>query len=566
MTSTPRWCHAAVMALLLVTGCKQRQDPADRKPDPRTEVAPVPPRPAEPPIALSILYGSEKKTWLEQQLAAFNASKPTTKAGRPIVAAGKPIGSGEAMTAILDGTEKPDVFSPASSAYLTLLNQSWQSRDGHTKPLAPAGEPLVLSPIVIAMWRPMAEALGWPAKSLGWADILAVGRDPKGWARHGRPEWGAMKLGHTHPELSSSGLLSVLAIAYAGGRTTRGLTGADVPKLEPFMAGVEDSIVHYGKSTGFFADKMIERGAGYLSAAVLYENLVIESYGKRPPMPLVAIYPVEGTFWSDHPFSVLDAGWVDAADREAAGVLLAFLKAKQAQQQALAFGFRPVDPAIPISAPIDAAHGVDPKQPQTLLEVPDGATLEALLAAWRRTKKAADIVFVFDKSGSMSGRPLDEAKRGAKAFLGTLDARDEVTLMFFDSRVYPAYGPVAVGKAKAELEARIDGISAGGETAVYDAALAAYAALAARRGASAHRIRAVVLMTDGADNKSRRTLDALRAELRGEDRAATVFTIAYGAAPSRDALQGLAADGGGSFSEGDVGSIIQVYRDLASFF
>jgi Ca-activated chloride channel family protein len=324
--------------------------------------------------------------------------------------------------------------------------------------------------------------------------------------------------------------------------------------------------VHYGKSTGFFADKMIERGAGYLSAAVLYENLVIESYGRQPPMPLVAIYPVEGTFWSDHPFSVLDGDWVDGATREAAGVLLASLRAKPAQEQALALGFRPVDPAIPTGAPIDAAHGVDPKQPQTLLEVPDGATLEALLAAWRRTKKSADIVFVFDKSGSMNGKPLEEAKRGAKEFLATLDARDDVTLMFFDSKVYPPYGPVAVGKAKAELEGRIDGISAGGETAVYDATHAAYALLAARRKTSAHRIRAVVVMTDGADNKSARKIDQLRAELHGEDRAATVFTIAYGSATSRDALQALAADGGGSFSEGDVGSIIQLYRDLASFF
>jgi Ca-activated chloride channel family protein len=562
-----------VIALLLLAGCKQRTDEERKAPD-RTSPTPgssakpepPPPPPDGPPIALSILYGSEKKTWLEGQLAAFNASSPTTKDGRPIVATGKPLGSGEAMTAILDGTEKPDVFSPASSAYLTLINASWQSRDGHTKPLAPAGEPLVLSPIVIAMWKPMAEALGWPAKPLGWSDILAVSRDPKGWAKYGRPEWGGMKLGHTHPELSSSGLLSVLAIAYAGGKTTRGLAAADVPKLEPFMAKVEDAIVHYGKSTGFFADKMIERGAGYLSAAVLYENLVIESYGRSPPMPLVAIYPVEGTFWSDHPFGVLDAPWVDAANREAAAVLLAFLKGKPAQEQALALGFRPVDPAIPIRAPIDLAHGVDPKQPQTLLEVPDAATLEALLGAWRRTKKAADIVFVFDKSGSMTGRPLEEAKRGAKAFLGTLDPRDQVTLMFFDGKVYPPFGPVAVGAAKAELEARIDGISAGGETAVYDAAHAAYAALSARRGPSAHRIRAIVVMTDGEDNRSRRTLDELRTELRSEDRAATVFTLAYGPAPSRAALQGLATDGGGAFAEGDVGSILGVYRDLASFF
>jgi Ca-activated chloride channel family protein len=326
--------------------------------------------------------------------------------------------------------------------------------------------------------------------------------------------------------------------------------------------------VHYGKSTGFFADKMIERGADYLSAAVLYENLVIESYGKKPPMPLVAVYPVEGTFWSDHPYSVLDAEWVDAPAREAAGVLLAYLKGKPAQQAALALGFRPVDPAIPMGAPVDAAHGVDPKQPQTLLEVPDGPTLEALLAAWRRTKKSADIVFVFDKSGSMVGKPLEQAKRGAKEFLTTLDARDEVTLMFFDSRVYPPYGPVEVGKAREELERRIDGISAGGETAVYDATQAAYELLEKRRKISARRIRAAVVMTDGVDNKSTRKLEQLRATLASEDRAAAVFTIGYGAGAvgSREALTSLASDGGGSYSEGDVGSIIQLYRDLASFF
>jgi Ca-activated chloride channel family protein len=567
-----RWCHAATLLLPLAAAavaCSAKEElPAAGRPAGRgaDRGAGASSAAGGEPVAVTILYGSEKKTWLEQELLAFNASGQATRSGRPILASGKAMGSGEAMAAILDGTERPHVFSPASGAYVTLLNQAWQSRDGHTRPLAPAGEPLVLSPVVIAMWKPMAEALGWPGRPLGWADILAVGRDPRGWERLGRPEWGALKLGHTQPEQSSSGLLSVLAIAYAGAHATRGLAAADVPRIEPFLAGVEDAIVHYGKSTGFFADKMIERGPDYLSAAVLYENLVIESYARAPAMPLVAIYPVEGTFWAEHPFSVLDGDWVSAEEREAAAALLAFLRARPAQEQALALGFRPVDPAIPIGAPIDLAHGVDPKQPQTLLEIPDAGALDALLAAWRRTKKAADVVLVFDKSGSMAGRPLEEAKRGAKEFLTALDARDQVTLVCFDGRVYRPYGPVAVGGARVELAARIDGISAGGETAVYDATHEAYALLEARRRASSHRIRAVVVMTDGTDNRSARTLDDLRAELRGEDRAAAVFTIAYGAAPSRDALAALAADGGGSFAEGDVGSIIQIYRDLATFF
>ncbi len=560
-------CHVfAVMALLAGCGEKQRESARREPPDSLNSSAEPAGSGAGPVVEVSILYGSEKKSWLEEQIKAFNASQAR------VHVTGKPIGSGEATTAILDGTEKPTVYSPASSAYVTLLNQAWQSRDSHTKPIAAVGEPLVLSPIVIAMWKPMAEALGWPNKPLGWKAILEVGKNPKGWGAFKRPEWGTMKFGHTHPEYSNSGLLSVLAIAYAGAGSTRGIAAADLPKIEPFMAGVEDSIVHYGKSTGFFADKMIERGPSYLSASVLYENLVIESYAHTPapPMPLVAIYPVEGTFWSDHPYSVLDAGWVGAAQRDGANAFLSFLKAKPAQERALALGFRPVDRTIKIAAPIDAAHGVDPLQPQTLLEVPDGPMLDKLLATWKKTKKHADVVFVFDKSGSMLGDPLAAAKTGAKAFLETLDPRDQVTLVFFDHSVYPPFGPVEVGKSKVELVSRIDGISASGDTAVYDATQKAYELLAARRTAARHHIRAVVVMTDGQDNRSKTKLDQLRARLRGtgesSERVATVFTIAYGKAASTDALQGLATDGGGSFSQGSVESIIQIYRDIASFF
>src|SRR5882757_4458435 len=97
------------------------------------------------------------------------------------------------------GELKPHVFSPASGAYVALLNRSWLSQPGHTAPLSPAGEPVVLSPLVIATWKPMAEALGWPQKALGWKDLIKVNADPKGWGAHGHPEWGPFKLGHTHP-------------------------------------------------------------------------------------------------------------------------------------------------------------------------------------------------------------------------------------------------------------------------------------------------------------------------------------------------------------------------------
>ena len=73
------------------------------------------------------------------------------------------------------------MFSPASTAYLTVLNRGWMSdpKTPRTKPLAPTSEPLVLSPIVIAMWKPMAEAMGYPNTPIGWSDMLELINDPQ---------------------------------------------------------------------------------------------------------------------------------------------------------------------------------------------------------------------------------------------------------------------------------------------------------------------------------------------------------------------------------------------------
>jgi Ca-activated chloride channel family protein len=526
--------------------------------------------PAPPEVRLQVAYGSEKKTWMDEQVRAFEASAPKTKNGRPIRVMAGAYGSGEAVQGILSGELKPHVFSPASGAYLTLLNDSWLRTAGHTKAIAPAGDPLLLSPIVIAMWKPMAEALGWPGKRLGWADLLRVNGTPGGWRAFHHPEWGSFKLGHTHPEYSNSGLLSVLAEGYAGAHKARQLGAGDLEAkpVRDFVTAVEGTIVHYGKSTGFFADKMVERGPSYLSAAVLYENLIIESYSKPNPSgtPLVAVYPVEGTFWSDHPYSVLDADWVTADEREAATAFQAFLRARPAQERALQLGFRPADASIPIGAPIDVAHGVDAKQPQTLLEVPDAAVLRKLLEVWQSAKRSAEVTLVLDKSGSMNGRPLREAKAGARAFLTALHDSDEVTLLPFDHRLLPPTGPVALGSGRAVLLDAIEQIEAGGGTSLYDATAAAFAHSLELARKDRGRIHAVVVMTDGKDESSKMSLDALRLQLSIDDSPVKVFTIAYGSQADPRVLGSIADAARGSSLKGSAENIVQVYQEVAAFF
>ncbi|HSD87775.1 MAG TPA: VWA domain-containing protein [Kofleriaceae bacterium] len=557
-----RLVRGLVVVLAVVSACKKETAPTQETGQkPAVSVA-------VPPITLKIAYSSEKKAWMEEAVAAYERDNPKLPNGKPIKIEAKSYGSGEAATAIIDGSFQAHVYSPASAAYIAIINQQWLT--SHPKALVPAGDPVVLSPIVIAMWKPMAEALGWPTKDIGWKEVIRVSKDPKGWGSLGHPEWGAFKLGHTHPEFSNSGLLAVLAEAFAGAGKTRGLerTDLDAKATQDYLGAIENAVVHYGKSTSLFTDKMLETGPGYMSACVTYENLVIESYGKttQAPFPLVSIYPVEGTFWSDHPYSILDAEWVGADERAAAQAFLAYLKSKPMQLRALALGFRPADSSIPINAPVDAAHGADAKQPETLLELPNGQVLDHLLEVWRKEKKSADVMFVFDRSGSMRGDPLREAKAGAQAFLDGLGDRDSVSILFFDDKVGDPTPPALLGTSREKLKKQVESVFADGGTSLYDAISTGYAAVLARAKKEPGRIHAMVVMTDGNDENSTMKLEELQKKFNPENAPVKIFTIAYGEKADATVLEEIAKSAQGTNVKGTADTIVQVYRDMSAFF
>jgi Ca-activated chloride channel family protein len=527
-----------------------------------------------------LAFGSEKKTWLTDAIARFNDKSPRLPSGEQVRIEGQAVGSGAAVEDLVDGTIKAHAWAPASTMYRDVLARAWTAHQGALggkKEILDEGKSLVLSPVVLAMWKPMAQALGWPDKAIGWSDVLSLAKDPQGWSTKGHAEWGSFKFGHTHPEYSNSGTLSVLAEAYAALGQTRGLGKEALakPKVAAFMESIEQSIVHYGKSTGFFSDKMLARGPSFLSAAVLYENLVVDSY-TRPDfqnrdLDLVCIYPKEGTFWIDNPYYVLDAPWSDAPHREAALLFRSFLLGSEEQATAMTrFGFRPSDPKIAIAAPLDAAHGVNPKEPQTLLEVPGSDVVEAALSLWKKVKKTVDISFVFDRSGSMAGEPLKQAKRGALDFLAQLDARDRVSLLMFNDKVPDVGEPLLLADARDKLNQSVEGTFADGGTALYDAVAKAHDELAKLAKRAPKRTFAVVVLTDGKDEHSRLPLDGIKdlvkQPVEGSEASVRLFTIAYGSGADTKLLAELAESGGGAAFKGDAASIRQVYRDLAAFF
>ena len=511
-------------------------------------------------------YSPNQEDLVAPLIRRFNRERHRV-GGRVLRIDGEAISSGDAEAQIAKRVYKPALWSPASSLWGRLLDYQVDGRW-----VADDNPSLVRTPLVIAMWRPEAEALGWP-QPVGFHKILALARSRAGWAAYGLPAFGRFKLGHTNPDFSTSGLSFVAAQYYNATGKREGLTIADVtrPGVRANVRAIEQSIVHYGDTSAFFLDQLQKHGAGYVSAVAMEEVTLLDYNRTRPhrSMPLVAVYPAEGTFDFDNPLIALRAPWTTAAQYQGATAFSRWLAARVTPELAARFGYRPGSRRLAPVSPIDRAHLVDPRQPRRFLGLPDPRVLAAIKRAWRADRKAANVEIVVDTSGSMNDEgKLTHAREGLKLFLRQFSSRDRVGLIGFSENPYALVPIEEVALDRTALRAAVANLAAGGGTAVYDATAAGVEAVAALHDSS--RINAVVVLTDGEDNRSTRSVASLEEELkqRAEDqeRNIRVFTIAYGADANMDVLTQMAAAAGGEAFEGDPKEIAEVYRQISSFF
>jgi len=528
--------------------------------------------------------------------------------------------SGAGATALYEGWDEevdgplPVIWSPAASSWGAVVNRRLEERG--EAPFVPEDfDRFMLTPLVIAMPQPFAEALGYPEEQLGWSDILQLAQSQAGWAEFGLPEYGPFRLGKTNPNFSTSGLSALIAQTYAATGKTESLTTEDLanPAVVDYATTVESSVVHYGDTTLTFLNNMYredQRGTGltYVSAVAVEEKSVID-YNRgnpdgvldpgeepRPPrVPLVAIYPEEGTLFSDNPFFVLTAPWVEDDEAEGARRFAEFVGRPENQERVLEFGFRPANPDVPVGDPVTAANGVDPSQPSTLLEVPQPDVMIELLDRWEDQRKRAKVMLVIDVSGSMSEGAdpesgpfptrLDLAKQAAINALELFAEDDEVALRIFTTDIQGTgdtsqtfldlvpYGRIADNRE--ELRRRIDGLIPLNGTPLYDVTGESYET--AVENFDPTRINAVVLLTDGVNDDGEvdddeRQLDELLAELRASSegqasRPVRVFTIAYSQDADGGALRRIAeASAAASYQSTDPTSITQVLTAVVSNF
>jgi len=515
---------------------------------------------------VTFAYSPEKEGLLKPLIAAYNTSNAEAD-GKPVFVVGENVSSGDAQLRIARGTYKPTAWSPSSSMWGRLLNF-----EADQPLVADENASIVRTPLVIAMWEQMAKALGHPKKQIGFADILKLARSNQGWGAFGHPEFGDFKLVHTNPDFSTSGLSAVVAEYYAATGKKEGLQTSDIKKARAQVKDIEQSIVHYGDTTLFIADQLRKSGPGYASAVAMEEATLVDFNQRRNGQgKLVAIYPKEGTFFSDNPYITLKAPWVTAQQKAGAESFGKYLADNVDASKAATYGFRPseLDPKS-LQAPLTAANGVDPKQPKRPLSLPEPRVLAAIKDAWRRDRKPANVLLVLDTSGSMTQENrLENAKRGLGTFLKEVAPQDNVGLTIFSDRVQKIEPIAPIGSNRGKLRQVVSNLIADGGTAIYDATAAGVAQVKQRADRS--RINAVVLLTDGEDTDSTRSVDEVVRELEAQgdsSRRVRVFTIAYsaGAAGAAESLEQIAGASGGKAYVGKTSDIESVYRSISSFF
>jgi Ca-activated chloride channel homolog len=473
--------------------------------------------------------------------------------------------SGDTESALVRGTGKPDVWSPAGSFWGRLANLQADKRY-----VADDNPSIVRTPLVIAMWEPMARVLGWPRKQISFDDIVRLAVAPNGWASVGKPEFGRFKYVHTNPDSSTSGAEAVTGSYYAVVNKREGLTKDDVKQAAPKVKDLERAIVHYGDSTLFIEDQLCKGGLAYASAAAMEETTVIDFNRRRcQSTKLVSLYPVEGSFVSDSPFIVLDAPWVDSKKRDAAGKLQKFLAENVTPELAGQSGFRSGDEEAAPAGLVSDQYGADPKQPRRTLVLPEPEVLNSVLTTWRRDRKPARVELVLDNSGSMAqeGR-LDQAKQGLQEFFKQVAPQDEIGLTKFSSSVTELVKAAPFRDNENPLKRAVNDIIPEDETSLYDATIFGVDTIKAI--ADDEHINAVVILTDGQDTRSQHSrnqvLQRLQQEGQAESGGVRVFTIAYGSDARKKELNSFAEASGGKGFTASTDDIVQVYRSISSFF
>ena len=160
------------------------------------------------------------------------------------------------------------------------------------------------------------------------------------------------------------------------------------------------------------------------------------------------------------------------------------------------------------------------------------------------TKQAINLCVVVDRSGSMAGEKLEQAKRSCLEIWNSLTPEDNFSILAFDTEVISVVSPQT---PRSEVSERITSLGPGGST---NLSKGWYLGLLELQSYGSERhINRIILLSDGQANEGEQKSAVLAAEsARARDELSiTSSTIGIGDDFQEDILSALARESGGRF-------------------
>lgn len=178
------------------------------------------------------------------------------------------------------------------------------------------------------------------------------------------------------------------------------------------------------------------------------------------------------------------------------------------------------------------------------------------VSSLEKERTAIDVVLLIDVSGSMRGTPLADAQAAARRFVDSMGPSDRIAVVAFSTE------PVILQQFtsdRAALYAAVDGLVAGGETALYDGLVQAASVV----GGSAATERYIVALSDGGDTLS--INPAENAARAVADAKAPVYAVALESPEYNPAtLEGIArASSGRMTAAADSAALADIFQSIA---
>jgi Ca-activated chloride channel family protein len=453
---------------------------------------------------------------------------------------------------IVDGQDHHDLAWFSHSKYLDLLQQGTKRVHDQT--------PIMLSPVVLGVRHSVAQRLGWTNRNdVTWRDIAEASKA------------GKLRFAMTNPGASNSGFTALVGVAaaFAGSADALNSGKIDTKGLKELFAGQKLT----AGSSGWLADAFVA-AQDRLGGMVNYESVLLSlNAGGKLREPLDLIYPREGIITANYPLLLLNESKRAQYDK-----LTTYLLSRDFQRKLMQKTLRrPVTPGVT----------PDKRFPHALLvELPFPSsvkTIDAILFAYlNEARPPAHATFVLDVSGSMADNDklthLKQALRGLAGVDTTLTGRfsafhhrEQLTFIPFSGGVEKGadFSIAGAGSAAADLSrirAFVDGLHAGGSTAIYSALIAAYQRASDEQAREPGRYYSIVLMTDGQNTNGDSVDDFLHFYdgLPARAKQIRTFAVLFGDA-SPDELNRIATTTGGKVFDARSASLSDIFKEIRGY-